>query len=48
MKNNEDTIDICTIVAGSYAAVLSPMQFSSQIPPKELFLTIDGKVVVFN
>lgn len=33
--------------AGSYAAVLSPMQFSSQIPPKELFLTIDGKVIHF-
>lgn len=30
--------------AGSYAAALSPMQFSSQIAPKELFLTIDGKV----
>lgn len=30
--------------AGSYAAVLSPMQFSSQIPPKELFLTVDGEV----
>ncbi|MFI3212315.1 MAG: diaminopimelate decarboxylase [Eubacteriales bacterium] len=30
--------------AGSYAAVLSPMQFSSQIPPKELFLTVDGNI----
>lgn len=32
--------------AGSYAAVLSPMQFSSQIPPAQLFLTVDGKVVL--
>lgn len=31
--------------AGSYSAVLTPMQFSSQIPPKELFLSIDGKVI---
>lgn len=31
--------------AGSYAAVLSPLQFSSQPIPKELFLTIDGKVI---
>jgi len=31
--------------AGSYAAVLSPMQFSSQEPPAELFLTADGKVL---
>lgn len=32
--------------AGSYAAVLSPMQFSSQVPPKELFLTRDGVVKI--
>lgn len=31
--------------AGSYAAVLSPMQFSSQEPPKELFLTKDGVMI---
>lgn len=31
--------------AGSYAAVLSPMQFSSQEPPKELFLTREGLVL---
>lgn len=31
--------------AGSYAAVLSPMQFSAQTPPAQLFLTADGKVV---
>lgn len=31
--------------AGSYAAVLSPVQFSSQIPPAQLFLTGDGKVL---
>lgn len=31
--------------AGSYAAVLSPMQFSSQQPPVELFFTKDGQVV---
>lgn len=30
--------------AGSYSAVLSPMQFSSQVPPKELFLTREGKI----
>ncbi len=30
--------------AGSYAAVLSPMQFSGQEPPKELFLTQAGKI----
>ncbi len=30
--------------AGSYAAVLSPMQFSSQTPPKELLLGVDGKI----
>lgn len=32
--------------AGSYAAVLSPMQFSSQVAPAELFLTVDGNVVI--
>lgn len=31
--------------AGSYAAVLSPMQFSSQTPPAELFRTRTGEVV---
>lgn len=31
--------------AGSYAAVLSPMQFSSQDRPQELFLTSDGQVL---
>ncbi len=30
--------------AGSYAAVLSPMQFSSQTPPKEFFVYEDGSV----
>lgn len=30
--------------AGSYAAVMTPMQFASQTPPKEVFLTIDGEV----
>ena len=31
--------------AGSYAAVISPMQFSSQEKPKELFLTEKGEVI---
>ena len=31
--------------AGSYAAVLSPMQFSSQIPPAQLFVLADGKFI---
>lgn len=31
--------------AGSYAAVISPMQFSSQTPPAQLFLTRDGRVI---
>lgn len=31
--------------AGSYAAVLSPMQFSLQEPPKELFVGVDGRVM---
>lgn len=31
--------------AGSYAAVLSPMQFSTQEPPVELFLTQTGDVL---
>lgn len=31
--------------AGSYGAVLSPMQFSSQVPPQELFLTAEGQVL---
>lgn len=30
--------------AGSYAAVLSPMQFSSQEKPVELFLTVEGEI----
>ncbi len=30
--------------AGSYAAVISPMQFSTQENPKELFLTKDGEI----
>lgn len=32
--------------AGSYAAVLSPMQFSSQTPPKELFLSKNGDILI--
>ena len=31
--------------AGAYAAVISPMQFSSQDGPAELFLTEDGNVI---
>ncbi len=31
--------------AGSYAAVLSPMQFSSQVPPAQLFLSVNGEIV---
>ena len=31
--------------AGSYGAVLSPMQFSSQTPPQQLLLRCDGTVV---
>ena len=31
--------------AGSYAAVLSPMQFASLTPPAQLFLTVDGDVI---
>ncbi|MFI3170551.1 MAG: diaminopimelate decarboxylase [Faecalibacterium sp.] len=31
--------------AGSYAAVLSPMQFSNQIPPAQLFLTTQGEII---
>ena len=31
--------------AGAYAAVLSPVQFSTQIRPIELFLNEDGNVV---
>ena len=31
--------------AGSYASVLSPMQFASQDKPAELFLTPDGEVL---
>jgi len=32
--------------AGGYAAVLSPMQFSSQEKPSELFLTSKGDITV--
>ena len=31
--------------AGSYAAVLSPIQFSLQIPPAQLFLTKEGELL---
>ena len=31
--------------AGSYAAVLSPTQFSGQTPPAELFLTVKGEIL---
>lgn len=31
--------------AGAYAAVMTPMQFASQTPPAELFLTADGRVL---
>lgn len=38
--------DIVVITnAGSYAAVLSPMQFSSQDAPVELFLRQDGEII---
>lgn len=30
--------------AGAYAAVLSPMQFSTQVKPAELFISVDGEV----
>ena len=37
--------DIVVITnAGAYAAVLSPMQFSTQSQPVELFLDLNGKV----
>ena len=32
--------------AGSYAAVLSPMQFSSQEKPVEVFLSVDGSIKI--
>lgn len=32
--------------AGSYAAVLSPMQFATQEKPVEIFLTTDDKIIV--
>lgn len=37
----------CIVItnAGSYAAVLSPMQFSTQEKPVELFLTTDEKII---
>ena len=31
--------------AGGYAAVLSPMQFSSQTPPAQIYLTADGSII---
>lgn len=31
--------------AGSYAAVITPMQFASQVPPAQLFLAEDGRVL---
>ncbi len=31
--------------AGSYSAVLTPMQFSNQTPPKELFLDINNNIL---
>ena len=31
--------------AGSYAATLSPVLFSSQVPPSQLFLTREGQVL---
>ena len=31
--------------AGSYARVLTPLQFSSQVPPIELFLKTDGTLM---
>lgn len=41
-----DCGDVLTISnAGAYGASLSPMQFSSQERPAELFLTADGQVV---
>lgn len=39
----EDVVVITN--AGSYAAAISPMQFSSQIPPAQLFLDVDGNVL---
>ena len=42
-KLDEDDIVIITN-AGSYAAVLSPMQFSSQEMPKQLMLSKDGEL----
>ncbi|MFK4784701.1 diaminopimelate decarboxylase family protein [Fusobacterium sp. MFO224] len=32
--------------AGCYAAVLTPFQFSSQIPPEELYLKKDGSIII--
>ena len=34
--------------AGSYAAVLSPMQFAGQTPPAQLFLTASGEITDAN
>ena len=30
--------------AGSYSAVISPMKFSSLVPPSELFYKLDGTI----
>ncbi len=31
--------------AGAYAASITPMQFSTHVPPAQLFLTVDGKII---
>ena len=38
----------CIVItnAGSYAAALSPMQFSTQEKPAEIFLTVGGKIII--
>ncbi len=43
MLNEGDLIAVTN--AGAYAAVLSPMQFSSQTPPAQLYLTKDGNII---
>ena len=41
--------DIVVITnAGSYAAALSPMQFSLQEAPEELVLTMNGELLIFH
>jgi len=38
--------DIVTMEnAGCYAAVITPFQFSSHTPPKEIFITTDGEII---